>query len=80
MIHIGQKIRKIVETKGIRVSWLAQQLCCERRNIYHIYSRSTIDTELLLRLSEVLDYDFFADISSDFQSHKMSENAHVRNI
>ena len=38
-IHIGQMIQKVISDKGIKVSWLAQMLCCSRSNIYKIYEK-----------------------------------------
>lgn len=61
--HIGQIIREVVIGKGIKVSWLATQLGCHRNNIYLIFSRSWIDTETLMRISYILEYDFFKELS-----------------
>ena len=42
------------------VSWFAQKLCCERTNVYSIFKRKSIDTALLIRICQILHYDFFA--------------------
>lgn len=47
------------------VTWLAKRLNCHRVNVYDIFNRSTIDTELLRRISLVLGHDFFQDLSDD---------------
>ncbi len=62
-IHIGKLIKQVIEAKGIKVSWLAKMLCCSRSNIYKIYAKENIDVELLIRISRLLDHDFFLDIS-----------------
>lgn len=62
-LHIGQMIKNVIETKGIKVSWLAQMLCCSRSNIYKIYEKDNIDVKLLIKISQLLDYDFLAKIS-----------------
>lgn len=59
-MHIGQLIREQVDRQGKSVVWLANQLSCSRTNIYKIYERPSIDTGLLLRISQVLNFDFFA--------------------
>ena len=59
MIHIGQEIRKQVEEQGKTSVWLAQKLGCHRTNHYKIYDKRTIDTGVLLRISRILNYDFF---------------------
>ena len=50
------------------ISWFAKKLCCDRTNVYSIFKRQSIDTELLLRISEALHYDFFALYSQTFRS------------
>ena len=59
-MHIGKLIREQVDRQGKSVVWLANQLSCSRTNIYKIYERPSIDTGLLLRISLVLNFDFFA--------------------
>ena len=61
--HIGRLIKTVVMQKGIKVQWLAQQLGCHRNNVYLIFSRSWIDTGSLMKLSQILEHDFFADLS-----------------
>lgn len=60
-IHIGQLIKDELERQERSVSWFARKLYCDRSNIYKIFKRSTIDTELLMRISVVLNHDFFSD-------------------
>lgn len=67
-ISIGQSIRTEFERQGHSVVWFAQQLCCDRTNIYRIFSRESIDTELLMRISIVLKYNFFADLSANIEN------------
>ena len=59
MIHIGNLIEKEFRRQERSVSWLAKKLFCERTNIYDIFKRQSIDTEMLLRISEALHHDFF---------------------
>ena len=58
-ITIGEKIKSVLKEQRRTAIWLADQLNCNRVNIYDIFLRSTIDTELLLRISIALEYDFF---------------------
>lgn len=46
------------------VSEFARRINKSRENIYSIFSRKSIDTELLSVISEVLEYDFFQHYSS----------------
>lgn len=58
-IHIGSKIKEVFEQSGMPVSELARRIKTTRQNIYAIFERSSIDTALLGRLGEALNYDFF---------------------
>ena len=58
-LHIGNLIKEELEKQERTVSWFARKLCCDRSNVYKLFKRSTIDTELLLRVSKILNYDFF---------------------
>ena len=60
MIHIGQLIESELHRQERSVSWFAQKLCCERTNVYSIFKRKSIDTALLIRICQILHYDFFA--------------------
>lgn len=68
-IHIGELIKLEMERQGRKPSWLAKELNYTRYNVYKIFARSYIDTELLLRISQLLGVDFFAVYSSYIQSH-----------
>ncbi|MBD5179876.1 MAG: XRE family transcriptional regulator [Bacteroidales bacterium] len=67
-MHIGSHIKSVFEQlpKHQSVTWLAQQLYCDRRNIYRIFQRDNIDVILLHRLSVILNHDFFMDLSKEF--------------
>jgi len=64
-MHIGKKIEKVVREQGRSVSWMAARIPCERTNVYNIFKRENIDINLLSRISTILNYDFFADISKE---------------
>lgn len=59
MIHIGRLIELEMQRQGRSVSWFASKLCYERTNIYSIFKRESIDTQLLLRISKLLQHNFF---------------------
>ena len=68
-IHIGNKIETVLRQQGRNITWFAEQICCERTNVYSIFHRSSIDTELLLRISVVLNYDFFEEYQELLKQH-----------
>lgn len=57
------------------VSWLARSICHERSSIYKIFSRRSVDVYLLLRISVLLNHDFFLDISSAINSRKVAQDS-----
>ena len=60
MIHIGRLIEDELRRQERTVTWFAEKLCCERTNVYSIFKRESIDTALLLRISNVLNKNFFS--------------------
>jgi len=72
--HIGEIIKAEVIRKGIKVSWLAAQLNCHRNNVYLIFSRRWIDTDMLMKISRILEHDFFADLSAWYHGEEMQSN------
>ena len=66
-IHIGKLVRQRLDENGHTVVWLARQLTCSRTNVYKIFEKSHLDTEMLARISVVLHYDFFSILSSSLR-------------
>lgn len=60
-MHIGEAIKKELERQGKTVVWFAEQIPCHRTNVYRIFEKASIDTHLLMRISEILHHDFFTD-------------------
>lgn len=59
MIHIGSIIKEKFDELELSVSWFAKELCCDRTNVYSIFKRESIDTSLLVKISLILNHDFF---------------------
>lgn len=49
------------------VTRFAEKLNCTRPNVYKIFAKKNIDIELLWHISQVLKYDFFADLSYELR-------------
>ncbi len=67
MIHIGSVIKDKFDELGLPVSWFAKELCCDRTNVYSIFKRESIDTSLLVKISLILNHDFFKCYSDDLR-------------
>jgi transcriptional regulator with XRE-family HTH domain len=59
IMHLGQKIKEIFESRDISVVDFARQIGTVRQNVYRIFEREAVDTDLLMRISESLDHNFF---------------------
>lgn len=58
------------EEKGIPIVRLARELSYSRTNMYKIFSKKSIDTDVLVRLSNILDFDFFGLYSKHLDKMK----------
>ena len=63
-IHIGRIIQAKMKADGRSARWLARQLHCTSSNIYKLYEKPSIDTNLLLHLAQLLQVDFFTYYSN----------------
>lgn len=59
-VHIGSIIRQKLQEQGRSAAWLAKQIPCTRNNVFKIMRKPHISTDLLLRISKILDYNFFS--------------------
>ena len=75
-VNIGKEIQNELLRQGRSVQWLSQQLGCNRTNIYNIFLRDSIATDLLMRISIALNKDFFAHFSSELADNAASDLNH----
>lgn len=66
-IYIGKMIEEELHRQGRTVTWLGRMIHCDRRNVYDIFSRHSIDTDLLFKISMALQKDFFSYFTANFQ-------------
>lgn len=76
-IHIGHLIQEQMRLRGVKVSWLASKLHCHRNNIYKIFDKSWIDTETLMKISLLLNFNFFYLYSNYYESIDISDDGGV---
>lgn len=63
-IFIGKIIEEELRNQERSVVWLSRKLNCNRTNVYKIFNRTSIDAELLLKISNILKRDFFEPYTS----------------
>lgn len=64
--HTGRLIACELKRQRRPVSWLAEKLYCDRSNVYRLLQKSSLDSNLLLRISNILRCDFFAAYSKAY--------------
>ena len=63
-VHLGTMVKRELKDQGRSVVWLARTINMERSSIYKIFERNSIDVGLLIRISLVMNHDFFLDVST----------------
>ncbi|MDL2296364.1 helix-turn-helix domain-containing protein [Bacteroidales bacterium OttesenSCG-928-B11] len=61
-IHIGSAIKQKVSERSLSIQQFAYLINCDRTTVYDIFKRKSIDTERLIRISQILDFDFINEI------------------
>lgn len=70
-IHIGNLIRQELRNQGRSVKWFANQIPCTRNHTYKIFSSPSLNTDMLLKISVILDYNFFKHYETIFNQAKV---------
>ena len=78
-MHIGTEIRKLSKKRGMGTTFIAKQLDKTRGNVHHIFTRKGIDSDLLFRLSLILDFNFFDLYSDSLRSNSGLEKGLSKN-
>lgn len=74
MEPIGLLIKKELERQERSISWFARKIGCDRSNVYRLFQKNSIDTQLLARISVVLSHDFFSDLSASISPDQQVQN------
>ena len=80
-VNIGKIIESELRRQERTVTWLSRKIHCDRRNVYDIFSRTSIDTDLLYKISLALNTDFFAYFSTNLkQTVNQSITPHCKSL
>lgn len=63
LVHMGNMVRTELERQGKTIAWLAEQLNMQCPNCYRLLRSQSMNTDMLRRVSILLEHDFFADCS-----------------
>ena len=65
-IHIGHLIREQLKADDRSVSWLAREIHCTRNNVYKIFNKPSLDSDLILKISIAMQFNFFQYYTAEF--------------
>lgn len=80
MKPIGQLIKDELEAQERTVSWFARKLHLDRSNVYRLFQKNSVDTELLARVSVILGKDFFVELSDELTRRLDASSGHPRRL
>jgi len=67
-IHIGRIIRAQLKADKRSVGWLAREIGCTRNNVYKIFNKPSLDSDLILSISIAMCFNFFKYYSAEIQA------------
>ncbi|MDQ0593904.1 hypothetical protein QFZ37_002273 [Chryseobacterium ginsenosidimutans] len=79
-IHIGDLINKHFQQKGIDEFRVCRFLKCSELEWRSILSQQSLDTEILLKLSTLLEYDFFRIYSQHLILYAPQASTHYNKV
>ena len=56
---IGEHIKRMLVARKIKLKDFAEDLGMARQNVYRIFEKDSIETDLLIKVSAVLNHNFF---------------------
>jgi len=62
-IHIGNLVKKELQRQDLSISWLSRQIYRDSSNVNKMLQKSSMHTDVLLRISFVLRHNFFEEIA-----------------
>src|ERR1041385_598602 len=74
-MHIGEKVRARSKELRIGPTELGRLIKTSKQNVFGIFGRKSMDTDLLLKLSKVLEFDFFVYYYSSANSSSVNSPA-----
>ncbi len=79
-VEIGQKIKDVFESQNMKLTDFADELGTVRQNVYRIFKKRHLDTGLLLKISQVLNHNFFQYYVSTPGTDEPETSAEIKKI
>lgn len=58
-IHIGHIIQARLKADQRSVGWLSREIGCTRNHVYKLFNKPSLDSDLILRISNAMNFNFF---------------------
>ena len=72
-IHIGQEIKQEVQKQNLTIEDFAKNLHLASSEIENIFNKTSLETDLLLKISKLLKRDFFSLFSNYVNGNAIEE-------
>lgn len=76
-MHVGKRIKEVLDEQGRSASWLASKIPCERTNMYDIFKRKDVSVALLYKVSGILGHDFFLELSDELRRQQTAASPYA---
>jgi transcriptional regulator with XRE-family HTH domain len=73
-MHIGEEMRVRVKARGMSVVTFASRIGRSPQNVHKLFKQQSVDTQILRKASEALDYNFFHLLASDLDEKLKPNN------
>lgn len=65
-LHIGHLIQEQLRKDQRSVGWLSRQIPCSRNHVYKIFNKPSLDSDMILRISNAMNFNFFQYYTAEF--------------
>ncbi|MBR5080836.1 MAG: hypothetical protein IKX35_00155 [Bacteroidales bacterium] len=65
-LHIGHLVQEQLRKDKRSVGWLSREIGCTRNHVYKIFNKASMDSDLLLRISISMNFNFFQYYTAEF--------------
>jgi hypothetical protein len=79
-VEIGHKIKEVFDNQNMKLTDFADELGTVRQNVYRIFKKRHLDTGLLLKISQVLNHNFFQYYITTSQPEDVRQNTEVKKL
>jgi hypothetical protein len=79
-VEIGHKIKEVFDHQNMKLTDFADELGTVRQNVYRIFKKRHLDTGLLLKISQVLNHNFFQYYISGSEGGDLHQTAEIKKL